>query len=71
MSLKVPQPKVRSRKDGAAIPLDDTDKRLMNLLQSSFPLDPEPFTGVASDAGLSGRGDARADAAPARRPDHP
>ena len=53
MSLKVPQPKVRSRKDGAAIPLDDTDKRLMNLLQSSFPLDPEPFTGVASDAGLS------------------
>ena len=35
-----PQPKVRSRKGGAAIPLDETDKRLMNLLQSSFPLDP-------------------------------
>ena len=35
-----PQSKVRSRKDGAAIPLDDTDKRLMNLLQSSFPLAP-------------------------------
>ena len=35
---KAPQPKLRSRKGGAAIPLDDTDKRLMNLLQSSFPL---------------------------------
>ena len=35
-------PKLRSRKDGAAIPLDDTDRRLMNLMQSDFPLDPEP-----------------------------
>ena len=34
--MKVPQPKVRERKDGAAIPLDDLDKRLMNLLQSNF-----------------------------------
>ena len=39
-SVKMPQSKARSRKDGAAIPLDETDKRLMNLLQSSFPLDP-------------------------------
>ena len=45
-------PKLRSRKDGAAIPLDDADKRLMNLLQSSFPLDPEPFAAVAELAGL-------------------
>jgi len=52
MSLRTPQPKVRSRKDGAAIPLDDIDKRLMNLLQSSFPLAAEPFAGVASEAGL-------------------
>jgi DNA-binding Lrp family transcriptional regulator len=52
MSVKVPQSKARSRKDGAAIPLDDTDKRLMNLLQSSFPLDPEPFALVASEADL-------------------
>ena len=48
-----PQPKVRSRKGGAAVPLDETDKRLMNLLQSSFPIDPEPFALVASNAELA------------------
>jgi siroheme decarboxylase len=47
---KVPQSKARARKDGAAIPLDEADKRLMNLLQSSFPLDPEPFALLASEA---------------------
>jgi DNA-binding Lrp family transcriptional regulator len=51
-SVKVPQSKARSRKDGSAIPLDETDKRLMNMLQSSFPLDPEPFALVAGEAGL-------------------
>jgi DNA-binding Lrp family transcriptional regulator len=51
-SVKVPQSKARSRKDGSAIPLDETDKRLMNLLQSRFPLDPEPFAQVASEADL-------------------
>jgi siroheme decarboxylase len=49
-SVKLPQSKARSRKDGAAIPLDEADKRLMNLLQSSFPLDPEPFALLASEA---------------------
>jgi DNA-binding Lrp family transcriptional regulator len=50
--VKTPQSKARSRKDGAAIPLDETDKRLMNLLQSSFPIDPEPFALLASEAEL-------------------
>ncbi len=50
--VKTPQAKVRSRKDGAAIPLDETDKRVMNLLQSSFPLVPEPYAAVAAGAGL-------------------
>jgi DNA-binding Lrp family transcriptional regulator len=51
-SVKLPQSKARSRKDGSAIPLDETDKRLMNLLQSRFPLDPEPFGVVAELAEL-------------------
>lgn len=48
--VKTPQSKARTRRDGAAIPLDEADKRLMNLLQSSFPLDPEPFALIASEA---------------------
>lgn len=51
-SVKLPQSKARTRKDGAAIPLDETDKRVMNLLQSTFPLDPEPFAPVAAEAGV-------------------
>jgi siroheme decarboxylase len=51
-SVKLPQSKARSRKDGSAIPLDETDKRLMNLLQSRFPLDAEPFAVVAELAEL-------------------
>jgi siroheme decarboxylase len=51
-SVKMPQSKARSRKDGSAIPLDETDKRLMNLLQSSFPIDAEPFALLASEAEL-------------------
>ena len=47
-----PKPKIRSRKDGAAVPLDETDKRLMNLLQSRFPLAAEPFAPVAEEAEL-------------------
>jgi DNA-binding Lrp family transcriptional regulator len=50
--VRAPQPKLRSRKDGAAVPLDATDRRLMNLLQSSFPLQREPFELIASKAEL-------------------
>jgi siroheme decarboxylase len=39
--------KVRSRKDGAAVPLDELDKRLLNLLQGSFPIAERPFARVA------------------------
>jgi DNA-binding Lrp family transcriptional regulator len=49
---KVPQPKVRSRAGGAAIPLDDHDRRLMNVLQSNFPLQPEPWPDIAARAEL-------------------
>jgi DNA-binding Lrp family transcriptional regulator len=52
VAVKVPQSKARSRKDGAAIPLDESDKRLMNLLQSSFPLEPRPFDLIAAEAEL-------------------
>jgi siroheme decarboxylase len=51
-ALREPQPKVRERKGGAAVPLDDIDKRVMNLLQSRFPLDPEPYAALAPEAGL-------------------
>lgn len=47
------RPKVRSRVDGAAVPLDEVDKRLMNLLQSSFPLLAEPYAAIAGEAGLA------------------
>jgi siroheme decarboxylase len=51
-SVRIPQPKLRSRKGGAAVPLDETDKRLMNLLQSRFPLVAEPYRALADEAGL-------------------
>ncbi|HEY5288033.1 MAG TPA: Lrp/AsnC family transcriptional regulator [Solirubrobacteraceae bacterium] len=45
-------PKLRSRKYGAAIPLDDLDKRLLNLMQGSFPIEPRPYLRVAELAGV-------------------
>jgi siroheme decarboxylase len=46
-------PKLRSRKHGAAIPLDERDKRLLNLMQGSFPIAPRPYQHVAAEAGMS------------------
>jgi DNA-binding Lrp family transcriptional regulator len=46
-------PKLRTRKHGAAIPLDDTDKRLLNLMQGSFPIASRPYAHVAEQAGLT------------------
>jgi DNA-binding Lrp family transcriptional regulator len=43
-------PKLRSRKHGAAIPLDERDKRLLNLMQGSFPIAPRPYQHVAAQA---------------------
>jgi len=45
--------KIRSRKDGSAVPLDDTDKQLLNLLQGSFPIARRPFAAIADAAGLT------------------
>ncbi|HLM50502.1 MAG TPA: Lrp/AsnC family transcriptional regulator [Solirubrobacteraceae bacterium] len=44
--------KVRSRKEGAAVALDDADRRLLNLMQGRFPLEPRPYARVAAEAGL-------------------
>ena len=45
--------KVRSHKDGSAVPLDDTDKKLLNLMQGRFPIEPRPYAAVAREVGLS------------------
>jgi DNA-binding Lrp family transcriptional regulator len=46
-------PKLRTRKHGAAIPLTETDKRLLNLMQGSFPIDERPYAAVAKEAGIT------------------
>jgi DNA-binding Lrp family transcriptional regulator len=48
----VAQPKLRSRKHGAAVPLDELDKKLLNLMQGSFPIEPRPYARVAELAGV-------------------
>ena len=63
-------PKLRSRKDGAAIPLDDLDKRLLNLMQGSFPIAPRPYQHVAARGGHRRGGGDGPRQAPARRADH-
>jgi DNA-binding Lrp family transcriptional regulator len=53
MARAVAPPKLRSRADGAAIPLDDLDRRLLNLMQGSFPLAARPYAAVAQLAAIS------------------
>jgi len=56
----VPQPerasaariKARARSDGAAVALDDLDRKLLNLLQGSFPTARRPYQHVAALAGV-------------------
>jgi DNA-binding Lrp family transcriptional regulator len=45
--------KTRTRKQGAAIPLEEVDRRLLNLMQGSFPIAPRPYRHVGELAGLS------------------
>jgi DNA-binding Lrp family transcriptional regulator len=53
-------PKVRSRRDGAAVALEDLDRRLLNLMQGSFPIAERPYRDVARAAGVAGFGEADA-----------
>jgi siroheme decarboxylase len=46
-------PKLRSRAHGAAIPLQDIDRRLLNLMQGSFPLQERPYLAVGRLASIS------------------
>jgi DNA-binding Lrp family transcriptional regulator len=48
-----PIAKVRSRKDGSAVPLDELDRKLLNLLQGSFPIAARPYAHVAKLAEIS------------------
>jgi DNA-binding Lrp family transcriptional regulator len=45
-------PKTRSRKDGAAVALDDLDRKLLNLMQGSFPIAQRPYRRVAELGGV-------------------
>jgi siroheme decarboxylase len=58
--VKTAAPKLRTRRDGAAVPLDELDRKLLNLMQSRFPLEPRPYARVAeladaSEDGVIGR----------------
>jgi siroheme decarboxylase len=46
-------PKLRERKHGAAVPLSDQDKQLLNQMQGAFPLEPRPYLRVAEAIGAT------------------
>ena len=45
--------KTRRRAGGAAVALDELDRRLLNLMQGSFPLEPQPYAAVARAAEIT------------------
>jgi siroheme decarboxylase len=45
--------KARARKEGAARPLTDFERKLLNLMQGRFPLERRPYAAVAREAGIS------------------
>ncbi|HWT95306.1 MAG TPA: Lrp/AsnC family transcriptional regulator [Solirubrobacteraceae bacterium] len=47
-----PVAKVRSRTHGAARPLEDLERKLLNLMQGKFPLARRPYAAVAEAAGI-------------------
>jgi siroheme decarboxylase len=44
--------KARERKDGAAVPLSDQDRALLNQMQGSFPITERPYAEVATALGV-------------------
>jgi siroheme decarboxylase len=48
-----PVPKIRRRSGGAAVVLDELDRKLLNLMQGSFPLEPRPYAAVARAAEIA------------------
>jgi DNA-binding Lrp family transcriptional regulator len=46
-------PKIRSRKEGAAVLLSEADKRLLDQMQGSFPIEPRPYAAVARALGVA------------------
>ncbi len=53
LAAEAATPKLRSRKDGAAIPLDDVDRRLLNSMQGWFPIAARPYAHVAELGGIA------------------
>jgi DNA-binding Lrp family transcriptional regulator len=45
-------PKIRSRKDGSAVPLDEFDKKLLDTMQGKFRIVPRPYAEVATVLGV-------------------
>jgi DNA-binding Lrp family transcriptional regulator len=48
-----PVAKARARTHGAARPLTDLERKLLNLMQGKFPLEPRPYAAVAEQAGIT------------------